>query len=351
MCWLSARCWRQPLPEAVRPLQSNVRNITIANSRVAGRAASGYELRARGRGRVGSTLPICWRLRWRRDLHGLSKFGSTPQLSSRASLPLMCCATDRLSTPAPAAAQLSVHACHPRYSVRVHPAESASHLHQATKQFDCVNTDQTAAFQHVLGRLKSHERTPRFDLMLGCISLHDGRHPPLASPDPPDKGELLLYYCYIDLRAAQSEVCDWMRSNCTSLGLVGRVRVARDGISATIGGTAAAIAEHIAAVQAHPLLGGQRTDFKVAPWPRDCSAKAAAEAGFNTLAVAACKEVVALGQTVCDVDSLSELAGAHVSPQNFDAMLADPAGRSVLVDARNVYESRIGRFEAVSSQA
>ena len=37
--------------------------------------------------------------------------------------------------------------------------------------------------------------------------------------------------------------------------------------------------------------------------------------GFNTLAVAACKEVVALGQTVCDVDSLPELAGAHISPQ------------------------------------
>ena len=78
---------------------------------------------SKGTGPVGSTLPIYGRLRWRRDLHSLSKFGSTPQLSSRASLPLMCRATDGLSTPAPAAAELSVHACHPRYSVRVHPAE------------------------------------------------------------------------------------------------------------------------------------------------------------------------------------------------------------------------------------
>ncbi len=175
-------------------------------------------------------------------------------------------------------------------------------------------------------------------------------HPPLTSPDPLDDGELLLYYSYLDLRAAQGEVCSWMRSNCASLGLVGRVRIAQDGANATLGGTAAAIAEHIAAVQAHTLLGAQKTDFKVAPWPRDCSDKAAAEAGFNTLTVTACKEVVALGQTVCDVDALSELAGAHISPQNFDAMLADPAGPTVLVDARNVYESRIGRFEAVSSQ-
>ena len=170
------------------------------------------------------------------------------------------------------------------------------------------------------------------------------------SPDPPDDGQLLLYYSYLDLRAAQSAVCDWMRSNCASLELVGRVRIAQDGYSATLGGTAAAIEQHVAAVQAHPLLGGQRTDFKVAPWPRDCSAKATVEAGFNTLAVAACKEVVALGKTVCDVGSLPELAGAYVSPQSFDAMLADSARPTVLVDARNVYESRIGRFKAVSVQ-
>ena len=176
-------------------------------------------------------------------------------------------------------------------------------------------------------------------------------HATLTSSDAPDDGELLLYYCYLDLRAAQSEVCDWMRANCASLGLVGRVRIAQDGVNCTLGGTGIAVAQHVAAVQAHPLLGSQRTDFKVAPWPHGCSAKAAAEAGFNTLAVAACKEVVAHGQTVCDVDSLPELAGAHVSPQDFDAMLADPTGSTLLVDARNVYESRIGRFEAVSFYA
>ena len=172
--------------------------------------------------------------------------------------------------------------------------------------------------------------------------------PPLTGSDSPDDRQLLLYYSYLDLRAAQSDVRDWMEENCASLGLLGRVRVAQDGIGATLGGSSANISEHIAAVQAHPLLGVQTIDFKLAPWPRDCSAAAVAQTGFNTLTVAACKEVVALGSAVCSVELLPDHAGAHVSPQHFDAMLANPAVPTVLLDARNVYESRIGSFEAVS---
>ena len=173
-------------------------------------------------------------------------------------------------------------------------------------------------------------------------------HPPLTSP-PPIDGQLVLYYSYLDLRTAQSDVHEWLQSNCALLGLHGRVRVARDGVNATLGGTAAAIAEHIAAVQAHPVLGAQSTDFKLAPWPRGCSAVAVAEAGFNTLAVTPCKETVALGRVVCDAGRMQVLAGAHVGPRDFDGMLAAPAVPTVLLDARNVYESRIGRFEAVRS--
>jgi predicted sulfurtransferase len=129
------------------------------------------------------------------------------------------------------------------------------------------------------------------------MSVHNDCALPISSHQPVESRDLLLYYAYVDLRDAQSDVCDWMRSKCEALRLVGRVRVAKDGINATVGGECTAIAEHIAAVRAHQLLGQQHIDFKLAPWPPDCSAAAVAEAGFNALTITACKHVVALGRS------------------------------------------------------
>ena len=50
----------------------------------------------------------------------------------------------------------------------------------------------------------------------------------------------------------------------------------------------AALHEHIAAVQQHPLLGAD-IDFKLAVSPGPRSAAATAETGFSTLTVALCK--------------------------------------------------------------
>ena len=62
------------------------------------------------------------------------------------------------------------------------------------------------------------------------------------------------------------------------------------------------------------------------------------------------QEVVALGKSFCSVRDLPALAGRHASPSEFHAMLDEASMLSkptVLLDARNIYESRIGRFEAV----
>ena len=50
----------------------------------------------------------------------------------------------------------------------------------------------------------------------------------------------------------------------------------------------AALHEHIAAVQQHPLLGTD-IDFKLAVSPGPRSAQATAETGFSTLTVSLCK--------------------------------------------------------------
>jgi predicted sulfurtransferase len=45
---------------------------------------------------------------------------------------------------------------------------------------------------------------------------------------------VLLYYHYVDLEDQQVCVHKWMQETCDNLQLRGRVRVAKDGINATV---------------------------------------------------------------------------------------------------------------------
>lgn len=45
---------------------------------------------------------------------------------------------------------------------------------------------------------------------------------------------ILLYYCYVDLRACREAVHAWFIKLCEDLQLKGRVRVAFDGINVTV---------------------------------------------------------------------------------------------------------------------
>eukprot|EP00887_Chlorella_sp_A99_P007560 scaffold28.g7560.t1 len=214
---------------------------------------------------------------------------------------------------------------------------------------------------------------------------------------------VLLYYWYCDLRGArQREAAAWLEALCARLGLVGRVRVAADGINVTVGGRLAALREHAAAVAARfsPAI-----DFKLSASLRGRrSAAAAAQSHFTRLRVQLCREVVTLGVDWgppagdrgggggggrggwgCEgrdaaprgITGTLDLAGAaHVEPRAFHELLAEAAaaaaagggGRggglgasaasrgdaaraghkeTVLLDVRNQYETEIGRFQAV----
>jgi len=71
-----------------------------------------------------------------------------------------------------------------------------------------------------------------------------GAAPPAAAAAAAAVEGVLLYYAYRDLRACQAEVRDWMEALCTSLGLVGRVRVALDGLNVTVGRQWGQCADH-----------------------------------------------------------------------------------------------------------
>ncbi|KAL3681523.1 hypothetical protein R1sor_024479 [Riccia sorocarpa] len=170
----------------------------------------------------------------------------------------------------------------------------------------------------------------------------------MGESDAVEEG-ILLYYKFARIDDPE-ETKNWLFNLCSSLGLLGRIRVAPDGINITVGGKMAALQEHIKAVSSNAMFDG--TDFKLASCspPGDC--KAAAECGFTSLSARTVKELVTLGLHP-SVQPPSVLdAGRHASAQEFHGILEDsvrdqdPLKKIVVVDARNVYETRIGKFTA-----
>jgi len=149
--------------------------------------------------------------------------------------------------------------------------------------------------------------------------------------------QILLYYLYIELEDVESilhEQALW----CELLGLKGRVRVATEGLNGTLDGSKAAIVEYRRRMD--NLFGEATIHWKLADYPHDCIKR------FKGLSVKLCKEVIS---TDLDEESrrsvLAAGPGRHLSPKEFHAELINPDPNLVLIDTRNFYEVRIGKFE------
>jgi len=153
---------------------------------------------------------------------------------------------------------------------------------------------------------------------------------------------VLLYYCYFPepmSHADADELIIWQRENASSLGLNGRIRVALEGLNANLSGPREAIDAYCAGLSAWREGAMGVIDFKLAP--------TTAELEFRGLKVWLAKDVVSFGADV----QPSLPGGRHVSPHEFHNILHEaqsgerPSGSVVLFDARNLYETRLGRFE------
>ena len=150
---------------------------------------------------------------------------------------------------------------------------------------------------------------------------------------------VLLYYIYTEMTSLQ-EICREQLSWSEELGLMGRVRVSSEGMNGTLDGTSEAVEAYTSRMDL--TFGVGRIDWKLATYPADCSRR------FKGISVKETKEVIST-----DIDEASRqqllLAGAgkHLSPVEWHAMLCrgDEDDSLVLVDTRNFYETRIGRFE------
>ena len=141
--------------------------------------------------------------------------------------------------------------------------------------------------------------------------------------------QVLLYYLYtrIDNPAGYR---DAHAALCQQLGLRGRILIATEGLNGTVSGPLGGCSAYMEAMRADPVTAAMA--FKIDPADGHL---------FPKLSVKVREEIVALGLGEEDF-SPQHTTGTHLSPREFRAMMEDP--NAVLLDARNDYEWKLGRF-------
>lgn len=144
-------------------------------------------------------------------------------------------------------------------------------------------------------------------------------------------GKILIYYKYIDIEDPGALVNE-QRELCQSLGLKGRILIAHEGINATVGGSDESTERYKAYLAHHKLFFD--VDIKESDGEAD---------HFPRLKVLVKKQVVNFG--VFPELSIPRDAGRHLSPQEVHDLLDEQPEDLVILDARNNYEWRVGRFD------
>ena len=166
------------------------------------------------------------------------------------------------------------------------------------------------------------------------------------SDDGEDDYAVLLFYKYARwrdrdaFRAAQE-------ATCRSLQLCGRLRIAEDGLNGTLGGPRAALEAYVEETRRQAAGQGVSTDDVDWKWGAADAARPLEAQKLRTLSVKACREVVAFSDCGgVDQQAFDAPPARKVDAAEFHSVLERGAAGVVLVDVRNVYERRVGRFEA-----
>ncbi len=144
-------------------------------------------------------------------------------------------------------------------------------------------------------------------------------------------GIVLLYYKYIYIQYPK-RVAKWQKQICQDLGLTGRILIAHEGINSTVGGPDETIELYIAIMRKNPLFAD--VDFKKGPGGAQC---------FPKLQVKVRDEIVSLGLEGSQADYKN--TAEHLTPEQIHTLIAKKPKDLVIFDARNNFESNIGRFK------
>lgn len=149
-----------------------------------------------------------------------------------------------------------------------------------------------------------------------------------------DKYQILLYYKYVKIDDPKM-LRDMQFHLCQELGMRGRIIVAKEGINGTIEGTNDACQEYMDTMKKDPRFAD--IHWKISSGTSDGTA-------FPRLSVKVRKEIVSLhlGEEE-DIDP-NQLTGIHLKPEELRQWYEN-GEEFHIVDMRNEYELRVGKFE------
>src|SRR5690606_7550856 len=143
--------------------------------------------------------------------------------------------------------------------------------------------------------------------------------------------QTLLYYCYSPIENAE-EFAENHLAFCKSLGLVGRIIVADEGLNGTVSGTPEACQAYMDAVHADPRFA--KTDFKV---------DEVDEPSFVKMHCRYKPEIVHSGLRDPHIIDPTKKTGVHLEPKEFLEM--KDRDDVVVLDVRSDYEHKVGHFK------
>ncbi len=143
--------------------------------------------------------------------------------------------------------------------------------------------------------------------------------------------KIIIFYKYIDLVSPQ-RVMKWQKKICAELGLKGRIILAAEGINGTVGGTDENLERYKTIMEATPEFAG--IDYKESPGSAD---------DFPRMRIVVKDEIVCLRAPQGTTDLKN--TGVHLSPKEVHELLAKKPENLVILDGRNYFEARIGKFE------
>lgn len=139
---------------------------------------------------------------------------------------------------------------------------------------------------------------------------------------------MLAYYYLEGLEDPRGEIAR-QKAFFEGRSLMGRIYISEQGINGQMSGTVDACCEYMKWMKADERFAG--IQFKVHEWH---------EQAFPKATIKYRKQLVAMD---CEVDL--SLRGEHVRPEVWSRMLEERDGDTIVLDVRNDYEWKVGRFE------
>jgi UPF0176 protein len=143
--------------------------------------------------------------------------------------------------------------------------------------------------------------------------------------------QTLLYYCYSPIAHAEQFAADHLIF-CKSLGLVGRIIVAEEGLNGTVSGTKEACENYMAFIKGDERFA--KTDFKI---------DEVAEPSFIKMHCRYKAEIVHSGLRDTSIINPNEQTGKYLEPGEFSEMI--DRDDVVILDVRSNYEHNLGKFK------